>query len=189
MAKKYTLKDLALELNISISTVSKALNNSPEISEDTQKKVLALAQLYHYRPNSTALRLRESRSNHIGVVLPDLVHHFFTTVFKGIEEYANARGFNVSVCFSDDSTQKEKDAINLLLDSGVDGIILSLAGQTQQMADWSHLQEVAAQGTHLVMFDRVTDHVPGDQVLIDDAHSAYKATQRLIDSEIGRAHV
>jgi LacI family transcriptional regulator len=181
LAKKYTLKDLALELNISISTVSKALNNSPEISEDTQKKVLALAQLYHYRPNSTALRLRESRSNHIGVVLPDLVHHFFTTVFKGIEEYANARGFNVSVCFSDDNTQKEKDAIDLLLDSGVDGIILSLAGQTQQLAAWSHLQEVAAQGTHLVMFDRVTDHVPGDQVMIDDMHSAYKATQRLID--------
>ena len=117
LAKKYTLKDLALELNISISTVSKALNNSPEISEDTQKKVLALAQLYHYRPNSTALRLRESRSNHIGVVLPDLVHHFFTTVFKGIEEYANARGFNVSVCFSDDNTQKEKDVIYFFFSS------------------------------------------------------------------------
>jgi len=187
LAKKYTLKDLALELNLSISTVSKALNNSPEISEDTQKKVLALAQLYHYRPNSTALRLRESRSNHIGVVLPDLVHHFFTTVFKGIEEYANARGFNVSVCFSDDSNQKEMDAINLLLDSGVDGIILSLAGQTQQLAAWSHLQEVAAQGTPLVMFDRVTDHVPGDQVMIDDVHSAYKATQRLI--EMGRTRI
>ena len=75
----------------------------------------------------------------------------------------------------------------MLLDSGVDGIILSLAGQTQQMADWSHLQEVAAQGTHLVMFDRVTDLVPGDQVLIDDAHSAYKATQRLID--LGRTKI
>jgi LacI family transcriptional regulator len=187
LAKKYTLKDLAQELNISISTVSKALNNSAEISEDTQRKVLALAQLYHYRPNSTALRLRERRSNHIGVVLPDLVHHFFTTVFKGIEEYANARGFNVSVCFSDDSSQKEQEAINLLMDSGVDGIILSLAGETQQLKSWEHLQEITAQGTPVVMFDRASDQVLGDQVMIDDVQSAYKATQKLI--EWGRSRI
>ena len=187
LAKKYTLKDLAQELNISISTVSKALNNSAEISEETQRKVLALAQLYHYRPNSTALRLRERRSNHIGVVLPDLVHHFFTTVFKGIEEYANARGFNVSVCFSDDSSQKEQDAINLLMDSGVDGIILSLAGETQQLKRWEYLQEITAQGTPVVMFDRATDQVLGDQVMIDDVQSAYKATQKLI--EWGRSSI
>jgi LacI family transcriptional regulator len=187
LAKKYTLKDLAQELNISISTVSKALNNCAEISGDTQWKVMALAQLYHYRPNSTALRLRERRSNHIGVVLPDLVHHFFTTVFKGIEEYANARGFNVSVCFSDDSSQKEQEAINLLMDSGVDGIILSLAGETQQLKSWEHLQEITAQGTPVVMFDRASDQVLGDQVMIDDVQSAYKATQKLI--EWGRSRI
>ena len=93
--KKITIKDIARELDVSISTVSKALKNSVEISRDTKEKVQAFAKLYNYRPNNIAISLKNKRTKNIGVIIPDIVHHFFTTVFRGIEKFANARGYNV----------------------------------------------------------------------------------------------
>ena len=98
MKRKITLKHIARELDVSISTVSKALKNSPEISKDTREKVQAFAKLYNYKPNNIAISLKNKRTRNIGVLIPDIVHHFFTTVFRGIEQYANARGYNVIIC-------------------------------------------------------------------------------------------
>ena len=117
MKPKITLKDIARELDVSISTVSKALKNSKEISKDTKDRIKAFAKFYNYRPNNIALSLKNKKTKNIGVVIPDIVHHFFTTVFRGIEMYANKMGYNVIVCISDESFDKE--VINMELANGL----------------------------------------------------------------------
>jgi len=181
MKKKITLKNIARELDVSVSTVSKALNNSREISADTREKVQAFAKLYNYRPNNIAISLKNRRSKNIGVIIPDIVHHFFTTVFRGIEKYANAKGYNVIVCVSDESFDKEVINMELLANGSIDGYILSLSAATQKKADYAHLQEVLNQGIPLVLFDRVTDQVQCDKVIINDEEAAYLATCKLIE--------
>ena len=181
MKKKITLKSIARELEVSVSTVSKALKNSPEISADTREKVQAFAKLYNYRPNNIAVSLKNRRSKNIGVIIPDIVHHFFTTVFRGIEQYANAKGYNVIVCVSDESFDKEVINMELLANGSIDGYILSLAAATQKKGDYAHLHEVIDQGIPMVLFDRVTDQVQCDKVIINDEEAAYMATRKLIE--------
>ena len=139
MKKKITLKDIARELEVSISTVSKALKNSEEISTDTKDKVQAFAKLYNYRPNNIAISLKNKRTRNIGVIIPDIVHHFFTTVFRGIEKYANGRGYNVIICVSDESFDKEVINMELLANGSIDGFIMSLSAETQLKNDFNHL--------------------------------------------------
>ena len=107
MRKRTTLKELAKELDVSISTVSKALKNSPEISQDTTDKVKAFAKLLNYRPNNIALSLKNKKTKTIGIIIPDIVHHFFTKVIKGVEQYANNKGYNVIVGLSNESFSNE----------------------------------------------------------------------------------
>jgi LacI family transcriptional regulator len=178
---KITLKDIARELEVSISTVSKALKNSEEISRDTKEKVQAFAKLYNYKPNNIAISLKNKRTKNIGVVIPDIVHHFFTTVIRGIEKYANARGYNVIVCLSEESFDKEVINMEMLANGSIDGFIMSLSSETQQKADYNHLKEVTEQGIPVVLFDRITNEIDCDKVIIDDELGAYMATKRLID--------
>lgn len=182
MKKKITLKHIARELEVSISTVSKALKNSEEISRDTKEKVQAFAKLYNYRPNNIAISLKNKRTRNIGVIIPDIVHHFFTTVFRGIEKYANSRGYNVIICVSDESFDKEVINMELLANGSIDGFIMSLSAETQQKNDFNHLKEVTEQGIPLVLFDRVTDEIDCDKVVINDQEVAYAAVQKMIDS-------
>lgn len=182
MKKKITLKHIARELEVSISTVSKALKNSEEISRDTKDKVQAFAKLYNYRPNNIAISLKNKRTRNIGVIIPDIVHHFFTTVFRGIEKYANSRGYNVIICVSDESFDKEVINMEMLANGSIDGFIMSLSAETQQKNDFNHLKEVTEQGIPLVLFDRVTDEIECDKVIINDKEIAYVATKKLIDS-------
>ena len=182
MKKKITLKDIARELEVSISTVSKALKNSEEISTDTKDKVQAFAKLYNYRPNNIAISLKNKRTRNIGVIIPDIVHHFFTTVFRGIEKYANGRGYNVIICVSDESFDKEVINMELLANGSIDGFIMSLSAETQQKNDFNHLKEVTEQGIPLVLFDRVTDEIECDKVIINDKQIAYTAVKKLIGS-------
>lgn len=182
MRRKITLKHIAKELDVSISTVSKALKNSPEISRDTREKVQAFARLYNYKPNNIAISLKNKRTKNIGVVIPDIVHHFFTTVFRGIEKYANAKGYNVIICVSDESFDKEVINMEMLANGSIDGFIMALSAETQKRKDFNHLREVTEQGIPLVLFDRVTDEVPCDKVLIDDKAAAREAVRRLIGS-------
>ena len=180
MKQKITLKDIARELEVSISTVSKALKNSQEISRDTTEKIQAFAKLFNYKPNNIAISLKNKRTKNIGVIIPEIVHHFFTTVFRGIEKYANEKGYNVVVCVSDESFDKEVINMDMLANGSIDGFIMSLSIETQLKGDYNHLKEVTAQGIPLVLFDRVTDEVSCDKVVINDRKGAYAATSKLI---------
>lgn len=180
MRRKITLKHIARELEVSISTVSKALKNSTEISRDTKDKIQAFAKLYNYKPNNIAVSLKNKRTKNIGVIIPDIVHHFFTTVFRGIENYANERGYNVIVCVSDESFDREVINMEMLANGSIDGFIMALAGETQLKNDFNHLKEVTEQGIPLVLFDRVTDEIRCDKVVLNDTQIAYEATMSLI---------
>ncbi len=181
LKQKITLKHIAKELDVSISTVSKALKNSEEISRDTKEKIQAFARLYNYKPNNIAISLKNKRTKNIGVIIPDIVHHFFTTVIRGIENYANAKGYNVIVCLSDESFDKEVINMEMLANGSIDGFIMSLSAGTEKKKDFNHLKEVTEQGIPLVLFDRITDEINCDKVLIDDVQGAYLATQKLLE--------
>ena len=182
LKRKITLKHIARELEVSISTVSKALKNSEEISRDTKEKIQAFAKLYNYKPNNIAISLKNKKTKNIGVIIPDIVHHFFTTAFRGIEKYANAKGYNVIVCVSDESFDKEVINMEILANGSVDGFIMSLSSETQRNNDYNHLIELTEQGIPLVLFDRVTNSVECDKVLINDRDGAYRAVKKLIDN-------
>jgi LacI family transcriptional regulator len=182
MKKKVTLKQIAKELDVSISTVSKSLRDSPEISEDTRLKVQAFAKLYNYKPNLIALSLKNRKTKTIGIIIPEIVHHFFATVITGIEHVANEKGYNVIVTLSDESFDKEVINMDMLANGSIDGFIMSLSKETQFRRDFHHITEVINQGMPVVMFDRVTNDILCDKVIIDDNLAAYEAVQKLIDA-------
>lgn len=181
MKQTITLKHIARELNVSISTVSKALKNSEEISRDTKERIQAYAKLYNYRPNNIAVSLKNKRTKNIGMIIPHIIHHFFTTVVQGVENYANSKGYNVIVCSSEESFDKEVINMEMLAHGSIDGFIMSLATETQLKNDYNHLKEVTDQGIPLVLFDRTTDEVECDKVVINDREGAYEAVKKLIE--------
>ena len=182
MKRKVTLKQIAKELDVSISTVSKSLRDSPEISEDTRAKVQAFAKLYNYKPNLIALSLKNRKTKTIGIIIPEIVHHFFATVISGIEHVANEKGYNVIVTLSDESFDKEVINMDMLANGSIDGFIMSLSKETQFRKDFHHISEVINQGMPVVMFDRVTNDILCDKVIIDDKRAAFEAVQKLIDA-------
>ena len=182
MRRKVTLKQIAKELDVSISTVSKSLKDSHEISEDTRLKVQAFAKLYNYKPNNIALSLKNKKTKTIGIIIPEIVHHFFATVISGIEQVANENGYNVIVCLSDESFDKEVINMELLANGSTDGFIMSLSKETMQKKDFHHIQEIISQGMPVVMFDRVTNDVFCDKVIIDDVQAAYDAVNYFISN-------
>jgi LacI family transcriptional regulator len=181
MRRKVTLKQIARELDVSISTVSKSLRNSIEISEDTRQKVQAFAKLYNYKPNNIALSLKNKKTKTICILIPEIIHHFFATVISGVEHIANENGYNVIICLSDESFDKEVINMEMLANGSIDGFILSLSKETQQKRDFHHILEVINQGMPVVMFDRVTNDILCDKVIIDDNLAAYNATRFLIE--------
>lgn len=180
MKKKTTLKDIAQALGVSISTVSKSLKDSEEIGSETRERVKRYAKAHHYQPNQIALSLKNNRSYHIGVIIPDIIHHFFTNVVKGVYSYANTMGYNVSVYFSDESYDKEVQNVEQLLKSSADGIIISLASKTQLYQKLDHIKTIGALGVPLVLFDRLSEEIQCDKISFEDRKSAYQATQHFI---------
>ena len=181
MKRKITLKQIAKELDVSISTVSKSLRNSLEIGEETRLKVQAFAKFYNYKPNNSALSLKNRKTKTIGIIIPEIVHHFFSTVINGIEQVANENGYSVIICLSDDSFDKEVLNMEMLANGSIDGFIMSLSKETQFKGDFHHISEVIDQGMPVVMFDRVTNEILCDKVIIDDKLAAYEAVQSLIN--------
>ncbi|KLT69076.1 MULTISPECIES: LacI family DNA-binding transcriptional regulator [unclassified Flavobacterium] len=182
MKRKITLKQIAKELDVSISTVSKSLRNSLEIGEETRSKVQAFAKFYNYKPNNIALSLKNRKTKSIGIIIPEIVHYFFSTVINGIEQVANENGYSVVICLSDDSFDKEVLNMEMLANGSIDGFIMSLSKETQFKGDFHHITEVINQGMPVVMFDRVTNDILCDKVIIDDKAAAYEAVQSLIDN-------
>lgn len=177
--KPVTLKQIAETLNISITTVSKALKNYPDVSEKTRKLVRETAAQLNYRPNTFAVNLRTKESKTIGLIIPEVVHHFFSTVIKGIIAQAEKKGYFVIILQSNESYELEKKQIDLLMSKHVDGILISLANET---SDFKHLTDVIDQDKPIVMFDKIAKIVNCSKVIIDDRKAAYIATQHLIDT-------
>ena len=175
-----TLKQLAKELNVSISTVSKALNNSEEIGKDTVRRVKELAELYNYKPNKVALSLKNNKTKTIGVIIPNILNRFLAKVLFGIEREANKHGYNIITCISNESLDKEKESLQLLANGSVDGFILSVAEETQIKNEIDHFKKTISQGLPIVMFDRVAHDVLCDKVIVDDFDATYNATKSLI---------
>lgn len=175
-----TLKQLARELNVSISTVSKALNNSEEIGEETVKRVKELAELYNYTPNKVALSLKQNKTKTIGVIIPNILNHFLAKVLFGIEREATNLGYNIITCISNESLEKEKESLKLLANGSVDGFILSVAEETQIKNEIDHFKKTISQGLPIVMFDRVAHDVLCDKVIVDDFDATYNATKDLL---------
>lgn len=180
MKQKITLKKIAKEFGVSISTVSKALKDSHEISLEVKERIQAFAKYYHYKPNSLALSLRNQKTKTIGVIIPEIVHHFFTTVITGIEKLANEKGYNVMVCLSNESFEKEVLNLEMLANGVVDGIIVSVSKETEEKDDYRHFTELINNGIPLVMFDRVVDEINCNKVVADDKGGAFLATEHLI---------
>ena len=183
MRKKVTLKDISKKLNVSVSTVSKALRDSPEISSKTKSEIKDYAKKYNYMPNNIALSLRNQRTNNIGVIVPEIVHHFFSSVINGIEQTAVEKGYNIIICLSGDSFDKEVKNMQMLANGSIDGFIVSLAKETQMKQHFQHFREIINQGIPIVLIDRVTDLIECDKVIIDDVQGAYNAVNYLIKKD------
>ena len=182
MKQKITLKKIAKEFGVSISTVSKALKDSHEISQEVKERIQAFAKYYHYKPNSLALNLRNQKTKTIGVIIPEIVHHFFTKVITGIEKLANDQGYNVMICLSNESYEKEVLNLQMLANGVVDGIILSVSKETEEREDYRHFNELINNGIPLVMFDRVVDEIECNKVVADDKGGAFLATEQLLQN-------
>jgi len=181
MKQKITIKTIAMELGVSTSTVSKALRDSHEISIDTKDKIKAYAAMFNYKPNSLALQLRNQKTKLIGVILPRIVHHFFSTVIKGIEQGASEKGYHIMVCFSNESYKKEVENLKVLSNGSVDGLIVSIAKETLETKDFTHFKDLVNEEIPLVLFDRVVDEILCDKVVVDDVGAGYKATKYLLN--------
>jgi LacI family transcriptional regulator len=182
MKDKITIKDIAKELGVSTSTVSKALKDSYEISESTKKRIKAFADFYHYKPNSLALKLRNQKTQVIGVVIPEIVHHFFSNVIRGIEQVANNRGYNVIIGLSNESFSKEVINMEMLANGSIDGFILSISKETLLRQDYHHFNETINQGMPIVMFDRAVNEINCDKIIVDDVKGSEKAVEKLISN-------
>lgn len=173
-----TIHDIARELNISASTVSRALGNHPRISQQTKEKITAMAHALGYRPNTLASNLRNKKSNTIGVVVPLINRHFFSSVISGIEGVAYQRGYTVIISQSNDLHDKEVNIVQSMLSNRVEGLIISIAMQT---GSYEHLKHFRENNVPLVFFDRVVPEFECDKIVIDDFDSAFRVTQHLID--------
>jgi LacI family transcriptional regulator len=177
--RRVTLKDIAIALNISPSTVSRALNGYHSISDETVRQVKEYAEKHNYVPNTLAVNFRKSRTSLIGLVVPHIVHHFFSTTISGVIETAKKHGYHVLVSQSGDVKSGEVFACRTLLGIGVDGLVISVSNETFEA---EHLQDFLDEGKPIVQFDKITDHIASPKVVVDDFEGAYQAVKNLIEN-------
>jgi len=185
--KEVTIYDLARQLNISIATVSRALKDDPVVSKKTRKKIFDLAEEMGYRSNHFARNLRNQRTDTIGVIVPRLNSYFMSTVIAGIENVANSEGYNLIISQSSESAQKEMNSARTMFNNRVDGLLVSLAYDTE---DISHFYSFYKKNIPIIFFDRVAEKDRCTNVLIDNRKAAYEATRHLIQQGCKRiAHI
>jgi len=176
--KEITLIDIARELNVSKSTVSRALQNHHSIGAVTKKAVLELAEKYNYQPNAIASSLFKKSTKTIGVIVPILSHYFFSTVIAGIEEVAYKAGYKVIICQSHELYEREVIVSKTLLSAKVDGLIVSVSKETVNM---DHFQSFLNKNIPLVFFDRLPAGIQSNSVSVDDYEGAFKIVEHLIE--------
>ena len=172
-----TIKDIAKELGVSPSTVSRALKDHPDISSETKKAINDLAKKLNYSPDPIALSLKSRKSKIIGVIIPEIVHYFFATVLHGIEDFAYNSGYNVMICESNESYERELKNVEALLSNRSDGILVSLTKNTK---DYNHFKKIQDAGVPLVFFDRICKILDTDRVIVDDEKGSFEAVEHLI---------
>jgi len=180
MKSQITIKDIAKALEISTSTVSRALQNHPDISKKTIEKVQAYAKEHNYKPNVIALSLKKQRTNIIGVIVPEMAHNFFSSVVAGIEDAAVSKGYFVILCQNSESKEKEIKCIDTIVAAHASGVLSSVSKET---TDFSHYKELLSDGTPLVFFDRKPSDIETDCVITDDYTGAYNAVSHLIKTD------
>jgi LacI family transcriptional regulator len=175
--RQVTILDIAESLGITPSTVSRALHNHTNISEETRQAVHDCAKKMKYRRNVTASSLRTGKSQTIGVIVPRINSHFISSVIGGIETVAEQAGYNIIICQSNESLEAEKNVVRTLLSKGIDGMMASISIETTNS---SHFSEVINLKMPLVFFDRACPDLDVSSVTIDDYKGAYKATEHLV---------
>lgn len=184
MKKKVTtLKMLAQTLNLSISTVSRALNDHPDISDKTKDKVKRLSQSMNYVPNIFAKGFRTHKSNIIGVIVPSITHYFTTTIIRGILEEASLQGYRVIISESNNDINKQTEMLNTMIQFGVDGVLMSLSKMTRDIDSILKIMHTLP----LILFDKVSNKIPCTQVVINEEEAGYKAVEHLIN--IGKKRI
>ena len=173
------LKELAKELNLSISSVSRALRDSKEISASTKKIVLAKAKELNYHANPFASNLRRQESKTIAVVIPEIANNFFSLAINGAESYAQKKDYHVLIYQTHDDLQQEISTLKHLQNGRVDGILISLSSQT---ANTDHLKDIKNKGIPMVFFDRVAENINAPKITTNDYESGFKATEHLIEN-------
>lgn len=179
MKKAATIKDIAKELGVSVSTVSRALQDKPEISDETKQLVRETAAKLQYRPNTMAVALKTRKTYSIGVVVPQIVSFFYATVVQGIEQVANELGYQVFVSSSNEDMIKEMQNVYGFLDHRVDGMIVSLSKATDEFV---HIHRIEGDNVPLVLFDRTSKEINVPKVVANDADAAYMAVSHLIEN-------
>lgn len=173
-----SINDIARALGISPSTVSRALKDHPDLSTETKRIVKEYAEKVNYRPNALALSLKRQRSNTLGLVIPEITHHFFSSVISGIEELAYGKGYRLIICQSNEDYHREVINTQVLLDNRVDGILISISKTTH---DHGHFKDLIDTGIPLVFLDRVSEVIETDKVVTADFEGALLATNHLLE--------
>lgn len=182
MAKKINIKEIAAILNVSISTVSKALNDSHEISAKTKKRVKETAELYNYRPDFIAKSLKDRSTKTIGVIVPDILNYFFVKVLYGIEKECRNKGYKVVTCISHESHEGEVENVRTLTNGQVDGLLICPSEETQNSFQYDHIQKVIDDNVPVVTFDRAIDSLKCNSVVSNDFEAAYNATNYFVST-------
>ncbi|TYP99300.1 LacI family transcriptional regulator [Tenacibaculum adriaticum] len=170
-----TLKDLANELKVSVSTVSKALSDSHEISKETKEKILNLAKERNYTPNNTAVNLRRKQTKTIGVVIPNIFNHFYTKILSGIESEARKKGYKTIISISNETFSSEEESLLYFSNGSVDGILLAPSEESEKLNKADHILELKNKEIPFVLFDRYFENFTTDKVTIDDFDAAKNA--------------
>ena len=177
MKNGISLKELAARLKLAPSTVSRALNDSYEISEATKKKVISMAEKLNYQPNPFARSLRENKSKSIAVIIPERINNFFAQVIDGIESITSEHGYHLLVYSTHEDVEKEKKIVSLLQNGRADAIVMSVSSQTN---DISHLKNLYERGLPILFFDRVCAEIPTTKFITNDYESAFEGTKHLL---------
>lgn len=172
-----TIKDIAKALNISVSTVSRALRGTYDVNQDTKEKVQALAAELHYKPNANATGLARGSTRNLGVVLPFITNYYFSTVITGIQEVAYDKGYNIVLFVTNDSPERQLSIIRDLAISSLDGLLISVSSGADAN---QHFESIMAQGVPVVFFDRAPNEIATSKVMQDDYNGAFEAVEHLI---------
>ncbi|MDF2159090.1 LacI family DNA-binding transcriptional regulator [Algoriphagus sp. CAU 1675] len=173
-----TMKEIAKKLGVSVSTISRALKDSPELHPETKRKIVEMAKEMNYQPNLLAQSLRISRTKTLGVIVPEITSHFFASCISGIQDFATKRGYNVMICQSNEFIDQEIANIRTLVASQVDALLISLSRETNH---FEHLFDLYNREIPFVLFDRVQEDIPVSKITFNDAGGAYQVTHHMLE--------